>query len=490
MATAAASKLLTATAGVLTSSTSTLTHRRPLTCASGSHSPRLTPKPQDLIKWVRSKGGFVHPQLKIADHSSHGLGLVSDGVIPSGSELVSLPDHLTLRLRWSDDAQDWSDRPNSPLFQLVHRVPEELWAMRLGLKLLRERATVGSFWWPYISNLPEAFTMPIFFSGEEIKSLQYAPLLHQVNKRCRFLLDFEKEVKHLLMETTPETHPFCGQDVDSSSLGWAMSAVSSRAFRLHNLNAQDSVGANVPMLLPVIDMCNHSFHSNARIIQEQNSGNKKMLVQVIADTQVEHNAPITLNYGCLSNDLFLLDYGFVIPSNPYDHIELRYDGSLLDASTMVSGVSSPSFSSPAPWQEKIISQLGLYGNDALLKVTLGGLDLVDGRLLAALRVLLASNVEHVEKHSLDALKSLSEDAPLGLSNETAALRTIVALCAITLHHFPTKVMADEVILKRSDTTSSMKLAIEFRVQKKLMVVDLMTKLSKILRQLTDRQKLG
>lgn len=123
MATAAASKLLTATAGVLTSSTSTLTHRRPLTCASGSHSPRLTPKPQDLIKWVRSKGGFVHPQLKIADHSSHGLGLVSDGVIPSGSELVSLPDHLTLRLRWSDDAQDWSDRPNSPLFQLVHRVP-------------------------------------------------------------------------------------------------------------------------------------------------------------------------------------------------------------------------------------------------------------------------------------------------------------------------------------------------------------------------------
>lgn len=116
------------------------------------------------------------------------------------------------------------------------------------------------------------------------------------------------------------------------------------------------------------------------------------------------------------------------------------------------------------------------------------MDLVDGRLLAALRVLLANDVEHVEKHSLDALKSLSADAPLGLSNETAALRTIVALCAITLHHFPTKVMADEVILKRDDTTSSMKLAIEFRVQKKLMVVDLMTKLSEILRQMINQQK--
>lgn len=52
--------------------------------------------------------------------------------------------------------------------------------MKLGLKLLQERAKVGSFWWPYISNLPETYTVPIFFSGEDIKNLHYAPLLHQV----------------------------------------------------------------------------------------------------------------------------------------------------------------------------------------------------------------------------------------------------------------------------------------------------------------------
>ena len=59
---------------------------------------------------------------------------------------------------------------------------EELWAMRLGLKLLQERATIGSFWWPYISNLPETYGVPIFFLGEDIKNLQYAPLLYQVFK--------------------------------------------------------------------------------------------------------------------------------------------------------------------------------------------------------------------------------------------------------------------------------------------------------------------
>jgi hypothetical protein len=57
---------------------------------------------------------------------------------------------------------------------------DELWAMKLGLRLLQERAKSDSFWWPYIANLPETFTVPIFFPGEDIKNLQYAPILHQV----------------------------------------------------------------------------------------------------------------------------------------------------------------------------------------------------------------------------------------------------------------------------------------------------------------------
>jgi hypothetical protein len=54
--------------------------------------------------------------------------------------------------------------------------------MKLGLRLLQERAKPDSFWWAYIANLPETFTVPIFFPGEDIKNLQYAPILHQVDK--------------------------------------------------------------------------------------------------------------------------------------------------------------------------------------------------------------------------------------------------------------------------------------------------------------------
>ena len=92
---------------------------------------------------------------------------------------------------------------------------------------------------------------------------------HQVNKRCRFLLEFVKKVKHTLENLKLDDHPFGGQDIDSSSLGWAMSAVSSRSFRLYGKELPDGTHVNVPMMLPLIDMCNHSFSRNAEIIQEK-----------------------------------------------------------------------------------------------------------------------------------------------------------------------------------------------------------------------------
>lgn len=102
---------------------------------------------------------------------------------------------------------------------------------------------------------------------------------NQVNKRCRFLLEFEQEVKNALKNLKPSEHPFGGQDVDASSLGWAMSAVSSRAFRLYGKKLPDGTHSDIPMMLPLIDMCNHSFNPNARILQEQDAGNPNMLIK-------------------------------------------------------------------------------------------------------------------------------------------------------------------------------------------------------------------
>ncbi|TMW96210.1 hypothetical protein EJD97_007728 [Solanum chilense] len=452
-----------------------LTHVRPLTCAAAAVYPsRLVAQPPDLIKWVKTEGGFVHKSIKIAQGDSFGLGLVASEDIPKGSDLIALPQHIPLKF---DGSSSESENSRSALIKLAQHVPEELWAMKLGLKLLQERARKGSFWWPYISNLPETYSVSIFFPGEDIKNLQYAPLLYQVNKRCRFLLEFEKILKHEFENLKPDDHPFSGQDVDSSALGWAMSAVSSRAFRLYGGKRTDGTRSNVPMMLPLIDMCNHSFDPNAEIVQEEANTNRNMLVKVVAGREIKQNDPLLLNYGCLSSDLFLLDYGFVIPSNPYDCIELKYDAALLDAASMAAGVSSPNFSSPSPWQQQILSHLNLDGPNSDLKVTLGGGELVEGRLLAALRVVLSNDEEAVKQHDLETLKSLTVEAPLGISTEVSALRTVVALCVIALGHFPTKIMEDESLLKQNVSPTT-ELALQFRIQKKSLIVDVMRDLSK------------
>lgn len=473
----------------------TVSQFRPLTCAAAGatstsviFNARLVPQPPDLIKWVKREGGFVHKALKIAQtEQSDGFGLVATEEIPKGSDIIVLPEHIPLK--FGDSEADGESGAHSALVNLAQHVPEELWAMKLGLKLLQERAKKGSFWWPYISNLPETYSVPIFFPGEDIKNLQYAPLLYQVNKRCRFLLDFDKVLKYELQNLKLEDHPFEGQTVDASSLGWAMSAVSSRAFRLYGNKHPDGTHADVPMMLPLIDMCNHSFNPNAEIVQEQEATNGRTLVKVIAGTQIKQDDPLVLNYGNLNNDLFLLDYGFVVPSNPYDCVELKYDSALLDAASMAAAVTSPTFSSPATWQQQILSQLNLDGENSQLKVSLGGPELVEGRLLAALRVFLSNDKEAVEKTNLDILKSLSTEAPLGVLTEVAALRTIIALCVIALGHFPTKIMEDEALLKQNVSTST-ELAVQFRIQKKSLIIDVMRDLTRRVKLLSSKESVS
>ena len=87
-------------------------------------------------------------------------------------------------------------------------------------------------------------------------------------------------------------------------------------------------------------------------------------------------------------------------------------------------------------------------------------------------MLLAADPEAVHKHDLKTLMSLNAQAPLGPTVEASALRTVIALCAIALQHFHTKIMEDEAILKWK-LPHTTELAVQFRLQKKFMIVDVM-----------------
>lgn len=117
---------------------------------------------------------------------------------------------------------------------------------------------------------------------------------------------------------------------------------------------------------------------------------------------------------------------------------------------------------------------------------MGGPDWVDGRLLAALRVLHASDEKTVREHDLNTLQSLSAEAPLGISNELAALRTIIGLCVLSLKSFSTNMVEDEALRKQGVSTFS-ELAIQFRMEKKSMILNVMKEMSKRVKLLQTQE---
>lgn len=114
--------------------------------------------------------------------------------------------------------------------------------------------------------------------------------------------------------------------------------------------------------------------------------------------------------------------------------------------------------------------------------------MVEGRLLAALRVLLCNEREAVEKHDVDTLKSVTAEAPLGISNEAASFRTIIALCVIALQHFPTKIMEDETMLEQNISATA-ELAARYRIQKKALIVDAMRGFTQKVRRLSSKESI-
>jgi histone-lysine N-methyltransferase SETD3 len=162
---------------------------------------------------------------------------------------------------------------------------------------------------------------------------QYPPVTEQVKKRCRWLLTFANgPLAAASADTASEGELFGGATVDANALGWALAAVSSRAFRraapagaacLAILCCAFASHLAVPMcrvrgtgapasMLPLIDICNHSFEPNVEVKPAAGGALALRALQPL-----QPGAPLLLSYGPLSNDFLLMDYGTGLMQRSY-----------------------------------------------------------------------------------------------------------------------------------------------------------------------------
>jgi len=408
----------------------------------------------DMCQWLRENGAYLGNVQVRGEGEGYGLEASTD--VSAGDILCELKRQSLVT---------YGDAEENRLSEVIQKIPSELWSAKLGLKLLSERVKTDSNYWPYIKHLPASFSgIPLFFLPEEVQALQYPPIQEQIKKRGMFLNHFSKD-------TLPEyTDAFSGLHIDLNVLGWAMAAVSSRAFRID--------GESMPAaMLPLADMANHDFQlKNAQVFK---SGSNIVLR---ATSSLKAGDTIWLSYGNYSNDYFLLDYGFVVHDNPYDYVELNFDPSMFWTAQIIAGVEDESSMDGEKvlqkWQLEKLEKLGLVGKGSQTSVRIFK-DGVEGKFLAAARILCSESSKDAKKASLKDLKSA--EFTINKTVESKTLRSLIGACMFALANFPTTIEQDEQLLRTPGLTKNMQIAINFRLGKKKLLFSAIENLSESLR---------
>jgi hypothetical protein len=461
---------------------------------------------QRLVTWVREGQGSIHDSVAVEYNDWTGYGLRAAGQVKQGETLVSLPATCMLHF------DDGNSPP--PLLAIIDTVPEELWGLKLGLRLLHER-TKGdaSAFCDYMAMLPSGYTVPMFFGREEVAALQYPPLIQQVGMRGKFL----HQLTTTQLQGPAAEELFHQTTVDMNALGWAFASVTSRAFRLRGPE-------HPPSLLPLIDLCNHQGHPaasgeaqkdclgpNCRVLP----GDGDIGARLVAERDLEANEALMINYGALSNDNFLLDYGFLDNRNnegegeglawlnPHDTVELAFSVAQMESAALLGGVDLQlPDGKAAPYQTTLLQQLGLLptqgSQGGATLVRLGGQvnaknGGVDPRLLAGTRVLASRTVKDLPAsgRDLDLLGDFEKGA-LGRQGEVIVLRTLAALFASSLAAFPTSVDDDQALLNDTEQeqqlSANMRLAVRLRMGKKAILSQVIAEVGAKIRAALDEKK--
>ena len=352
---------------------------------------------KELGDWVESNGGSSANVL--CGPTQYGLGLLATENMRAGDVAVSLPEECQLGAALPADGD--------ALRSLHDSVPPEFWSARTGLLLLAERSKGdASHFESYVRTLPATYTIPLLWPPEAIKALKYPTTQQNLLKQAKYVQSFGSEL------ASSADACFSGRRVDADALGWAVAASSSRALKIRDRR----------VLCPLIDLGNHAPEGIANCAVKGTLGGR---VELVAQRDITAGEEVTFcRYGKLSNDDFLLDYGFLPESNPHDHVSLAWaDGAILSTACTTAKVD---VQLEEGWRRAAL-RTALPPGLAELKITRSG---VDENALTACRIAIARDEAALRKAD-GGRKPLA-----AAGGEIRALRIAAAMVAIALTGLP------------------------------------------------------
>lgn len=265
------------------------THTVPQDCIS------RTKDPNDFLSWLRKKAGLEVCSSLTVGMSSHGRSLFASGEIHAGECIMRIPHNLLIT----------PDKIPAEVELFLGKEASNY--ARLALFILAEQKLgKTSEWAPYIHRLPRMGSLhsTVFWSEEELEMIQQSSVHREtVNRKASIRKEFDavQQVLHQWL--------LIFGDVTFERFMHAYALVGSRAW---------GISSKGLALIPFADFFNHDGNSEAVLLSDEDEG----FSEVIADRDYALGEQVSISYGKFSNATLLLDFGFTLPCNPHDQVEI------------------------------------------------------------------------------------------------------------------------------------------------------------------------
>lgn len=292
----------------------------------------------ELYRFLGGYGWQNATELRVADFEGTGMGLFSRRAFKDGECIISLPFDSLIGLKSMEEDEEFLGCFNKDALADVAKGElqfQSLLAFYLGYLRLEENSPRRA----YLNSIPLSFSTPYFCSKQEMTNLPNIVLKQMVQQN-----DIIKQNFALLQSILNKNSL---QAIDLELFKWAYFAVNTRSVYLEprvtkiflkgkNTLFTDKLKDEPNMALaPFLDFFNHSAEAvtTSKLSMSYDSLANHLNKNLTPDIHYELfistiTAPfeqIFISYGSHNNTKLLLEYGFTIPSNPEDFLELTLD---------------------------------------------------------------------------------------------------------------------------------------------------------------------
>ncbi|XP_020966557.1 ribulose-1,5 bisphosphate carboxylase/oxygenase large subunit N-methyltransferase, chloroplastic isoform X4 [Arachis ipaensis] len=250
-----------------------------------------------FLSWLERKAGCrISSSLSIGK-SSYGRSLFASKAIKTGDCILKVPYRVQIT------ADNLPAKIKSLISEEVANVA------KLAVLLLIERKLgQDSQWNPYICRLPwqEELHNTIFWNESELEMIHRSSVYWEtINQKSQIERDF------LAIRPIFECFSQSFGDITYKDFMYACTLVGSRAWG----------STNGLSLIPFADFVNHDGNSEAIVMSDDD----KQLSEVISDRDYAPGEQVLIRYGKFSNATLMLDFGFTVPYNIYDQVQIQLD---------------------------------------------------------------------------------------------------------------------------------------------------------------------